>query len=305
MKVRNFIRDWREIGIRRYTESYRPTVEGIIRKHIVPRMGHLDIEKVGVLCVERFKAELLDSGLAPSTVRNAINTLSRIMDDARRWGRIKSNPCREVAKPRDTTTPEEFDNYIDTEEDLRKLLEAASDLGEDIGAFLWLMVRTGARSGEIRALDSFRDLDFSSSTVKISRKVYNGQEGTPKGRRTRVIQLTAAEMGRVRAQVLRHPESPLLFPGPGGRPWSHVAPNRWLKRACKAAGVRRITPHGLRHTAGTVMIRMGVSAEQAAHFLGHASTATTRRYVHLTGMDAEAAGMVLSGAIDGQRAGTG
>ena len=301
MLMKNFVRDWREIGIRRYTESYRPTVEGIIRKHLVPRLGDVHVEKMAVLDVERLKVEMVDLGLAPSTVRNAINTLSAIMEDARRWGRIKSNPCREVRRPKDTSTPEEFDNYVDTEEELRKLLVAADQLGDDIGTFVLLMVRTGARSGELRALDSFRDLDFSSNTVKISRKVYNGREGVPKGKRSRVIQLTPEEMSRVHSQAVRHPDSPLLFPGPGGKPWSHVAPNRWLTRACEHAGVRRITPHGLRHTAGTVMIRKGVSAEQAAHFLGHASPETTRRYVHLTGADAEAAGLVLSGAIDGKR----
>lgn len=300
MKFKKFAIQWERLSLDDYQESYHPTVLGILKKHLVPFFGENDIKKINVMDVEMLKAKVSKDGLAPSTIRSILNILSRMFSDAVLWEKTRRNPVDGVKRPKDKKTPEEFDNYIDSRDDLRKLLQSADSMGSHIGTFIWLTVRLGCRSGEIRALDKFRDLDFENNTIKLSKKVYMGQEGLPKGKKTRVIQLLPEEMERVRAQASKHPESSLLFPSKSGKPLSHVTPNRWLEDACIKAGIARVTLHGLRHTAGTMMIRNGVSAEQAAHFLGHASTNTTKRYVHLTGADAAQAGLVLSGAINGK-----
>jgi integrase/recombinase XerD len=62
---------------------------------------------------------------------------------------------------------------------------------------------------------------------------------------------------------------------------------RLVHAYCKAAGVvKRITPHSLRHTYAIGCLRSGTNIVKVAKLLGHASIATTQRYVaHLEMQD--------------------
>jgi site-specific recombinase XerD len=77
-------------------------------------------------------------------------------------------------------------------------------------------------------------------------------------------------------------ESPLVFPGRNGAPFSNQAFNARIKLACERARVPVISAHPLRHTAATLLLNeRGANLRDVQTLSGHKSLATTARYTHV------------------------
>jgi len=68
----------------------------------------------------------------------------------------------------------------------------------------------------------------------------------------------------------------------GGKLSTQGIANLLSKLGSKANLGRHITPHMLRHTVATLLMRNGVDIRVVQEFLGHASIATTQRYTHVS-----------------------
>jgi site-specific recombinase XerD len=79
------------------------------------------------------------------------------------------------------------------------------------------------------------------------------------------------------------PKSGALFLNATGERLSTQGIANIISKCRKDAGIERhITPHMLRHTVATLLLRNGVDIRVVQEFLGHASIATTQRYTHVT-----------------------
>ena len=81
--------------------------EGHVRLHVVPRLGHLQLDQIGPAELNAFYAQLLENGkvsgrggLAPGSVRHIHVALHRAFRDAVRWGDLGSNPAERCDPPR-------------------------------------------------------------------------------------------------------------------------------------------------------------------------------------------------------------
>ena len=54
-----------------------------------------------------------------------------------------------------------------------------------------------------------------------------------------------------------------------------------VKRACRQAGLKPASPHKLRHTSASLMLRQGVDIRTISEVLGHSSISATQIYTHL------------------------
>jgi site-specific recombinase XerD len=101
-------------------------------------------------------------------------------------------------------------------------------------------------------------------------------------------------------------EGQLLFADPRGddKLLTNKVLNSWYTKLAEEAGVRRMTSHGVRHTAGSSYAMMGAGQKVIASLLGHADTAATERYTHVgsgaTTALVEARWWRLRGALGGR-----
>lgn len=81
----------------------------------------------------------------------------------------------------------------------------------------------------------------------------------------------------------------LVWPRPDGRPMDAKVDRKEWDTIQEEAGVRRIKPHGARHTANTTMRKLGVDVKLAGQISGHASEESTEGYRHTDLDDARGA----------------
>lgn len=108
-----------------------------------------------------------------------------------------------------------------------------------------------------------------------------------KGNKTRIVPLTLAAQRAVKACIGKRKGGPLLLAEHGNR-LSKRQIQRIVYTLTEQAG-KKINIHGLRHTYGTRATRRGVPTVTLAKLMGHASVATTQKYVHLDSGDLEMA----------------
>lgn len=164
-----------------------------------------------------------------------------------------------------------------TEEELRRLLEEARRRGFYHYALVALCGLCGLRVSEALSL-RWADIDFEGGFVVVR---------AGKGARGRKVPAPR--------QLLEY----LKFYFSGSRPESRVI-NRsyaWAWQVVREMGERAlgkpVSPHVLRHTYATLLLKRGVDVRTVQEVLGHASLATTAAYLH--SVDLEAARRAVEG----------
>ena len=145
------------------------------------------------------------------------------------------------------------------------------------------MLNAGLRAREAREL-KIKHLDFKSGKLKVRGK----------GKKERVVWLSADDLALVRAWLTRRPGAPsgdLLFTSlDGSRPVNDRWLRRMVKRVAEQAGiVKDIHPHSLRHTFATDLLRSTKNLRLVQKALGHSNIETTTIYAHIVDEELESA----------------
>ena len=301
---RQTLADYLEDWLAAARPALRPTTaesyERAVRNWIAPRIGGLRLQAVTPQVLQRFYAELSESGrmngnggLGPRSVKLAHTVLHLALSRAAMWRLISANPAalkldlpRQVRREMTTWTAEEA----------RRFLVATKD---DRLAALWvLMLGTGMRRGEALglrwdAVDLARARLAVVTTLAVANgKPYLSEPKTPESRR--VVHLDQPVLAALRAHRKRQAadqlsagptwqESGLVFTTVVGG-W--IDPNnvrRTFDAAITRAGVPAIRLHDLRHTFATLALGAGAHAKQVQEMLGHADVSITLDiYTHVT-----------------------
>jgi integrase len=263
-------------------ESVASRYAGIIRKHIVPAIGHMKLRDVRTHHVQDLKHQWLAS-LRPSTVHKQCCLLRQALEDAFRLEMIPRNPAAAVANPSVATGREE--RRALTEEEILLLLDAAS--GTRFEMPIRFALATGVRQGEMLSL-LWTDVDLDAGLVQV--------RGTKTANSRRSVEVSAAMVQRLRSHRAQQEERAeefrgvwvdhgFVFPSLVGTRWAREPFYRDFKTLLGRSGIddpRTVTWHTLRHTAATQWIKHGIDIFTASRRLGHASASFTMdRYGHL------------------------
>ncbi len=172
-------------------------------------------------------------------------------------------------------------------EDLHRLLRApdtTTKAGKRDAAMLHLFFSTGIRLAELRSLNR-KDLNFRTREISV-----RGKRG-----KIRVVFISdvaaraleeylEARVDHLEPLFIRHPDRAVNVMPPGEEfRISRVSIHEIVKKYAREAGlVSDPSPHTLRHTFATDLLRNGADLRSVQEMLGHKDLSTTQIYTHVT-----------------------
>ena len=260
------------------------TKESIIQKKILPYFGKRKLSEITAKDVMDWQnairglTDAKGKPYSPTYLKTVHNQLSALFNHAVRYYGLQVNPA---AKAGNMGVEERREMLFWTKEEYLKFADAMMDKPLSYYAFE-MLYWCGIREGELLALTP-ADFDFEKQTVTIS-KSYQRIKGrdvitdpkTPKSNRTiKIPQFLVDEMQDYIKSLYGLEPDDRIFP------ISKAYLHHEMNRGAKAAGVKRIRIHDLRHSHVSLLIEMGFSAVAIAERVGHESIDITYRYAHL------------------------
>lgn len=234
--------------------------------------------------IRQWLAERSREGCSPRSLRRYVSSLSTYFQYLLRLGEITVNPCKGIRLPK---IGQELPMPADEKELEAILGEPLDDDADPMLLFvemrdrlaLEILYATGLRRSELLSLN---DESISESMQRL--------QVTGKRSKQRIVPLAPQLLKRIRIYrslrnhlypFVKDPGNPLLI-GNRGKRLNNSALSAIINKELAATHTARKTPHTLRHTFATSMLRAGADLRTLKELLGHSSLATTQIYTHLS-----------------------
>jgi integrase len=228
--------------------------------------------------------------MTAKTIRNIHSILSGAFATAKRWEWIAWNPAESAKPPTASRRP----LPVTSPEDVAKVIAKGRKAHPKMALYLWLVAITGARRGELCALQACDiDLDKGILHIAFNYVVVNGRQvrkdtKTHQDRYLAIDPVTCAMIGEhldtVRARLAdvgdELPEDAYVFSNDpaGASPWNPDWASHKASDLAAAAGVK-LNIKGLRHYTASQLLAARFDLRNTAARLGHGSGgATTLRH---------------------------
>jgi len=222
-----------------------------------------------------YLAHLAENGLSASSRQRHLSTLRGFFAFLEQRGYLENNPAQALRGPR---RGKRLPRHLEEDEVERLLAAPEEDKPASYRdrALLEVLYSSGCRVSELVALDE-ADVDLRRGLVLLrgkGRKERMGMLGKPAQEAIRRYFAYKGNLGLDRG--------PLFLNQRGGR-FSDRSVRRILDHCLQLAGIeRRCSPHTLRHSFATHLLRRGADLRTVQELLGHASLGSTQIYTHVS-----------------------
>ncbi|MGB8860458.1 MAG: site-specific integrase [Ilumatobacteraceae bacterium] len=266
--------------------------------HIRSGLGSIRLDRLDRSDVAQWLDELAAGGkMGRRSISIFRMVLRAALADAVDTGELRRSPASRVAMPRVVVKPD-LEREVDAWDDaaLAKFLAAIE--GHRWDGPLRLAVMYGLRRSELLGL-GWSAVDLKKGTVRIERALVevHGRPEWSDGKNARSRRKIPIDPTMVKALTVHRRfqaeerlaagaawnDNALVVATKLGNPVSPGNFDQTLERLVAAAGVPRLTSHGLRHTAATHMVRHADDIGEiraAADLLGHSPDMLMKVYAH-------------------------
>jgi len=246
----------------RYGTSLRPLLEFF---------GNYQLADISPWLIEKYKIQRRDT-VTGSTVNRDLACLRRLLNVAVINGRLEQNPFNGKQKIEFFRESKRSIKFLDEKQAAALLAECKAN--EPLYLFTWLGLNTGMRHGEILAL-KWKDVDFENSFILLPDTKNGDAQTVPMNQATIDILKKANRYGDFviskkngdRFQIMR----------------------KVFNSAARRAGLGHVTPHILRHTWATMLVKNGVSLRTVQELGRWSSISLVERYAHVADSEAKKA----------------
>ena len=288
-----YLRQWLDTKRSQVTTKTWERYESIVRTHLTPGFNGLKMSGLSPQIIRNYYRNREQVGCAARSIKQHHAVLSGACQQAVEDDLIRRNPVRSVRPPKIVQRPP--DTYSRSE--VTRLLGSAK--AEPLHALFVLAVSTGLRLGEITGL-KWSDLDIKwgepkvkRGTVQVTRSISWNRSGVAEEKQPktasslRLVSFGPSVITALRLHKATQLQQRMAFAdvwedndyvfctrigtaiNPGNFYRSHWYP------LVRKAGLKRLTFHGLRHTAATLAGEQGQHPRSVASMLGHSSVKTT------------------------------
>ncbi|WP_339063632.1 tyrosine-type recombinase/integrase [Tepidibacillus marianensis] len=299
LTLRDYLYQWLENYAKVNTAPR--TYEGyemIIRNHLAPSLGHIVLEKLKPLHIQKYYSAKLTNGrfdgmggLSAQTILHHHRVLKEALEQAIKWQLIIRNVADAVEPPR----PQKIEMVTLNKEEVSKLIEAAK--GSPLFPIIFTAIYTGMRRGEILAL-RWKDININNKMISV-RQTLQAVKGKglifkePKSGKERTVSIPDSLIEQLKKQKIKQRENKLLlgqiysdqdlvFAQKNGSPFQPSEVTRGFNKIIKESGITKVRFHDLRHTHATLLLEEGIHPKIVSERLGHSSiNITLDTYSHV------------------------
>lgn len=227
-------------------------------KVIGPHFGHLTHDQINTETCRAYVRAQRKAARKDGTIWTEMGRLRTVLEWARKGQLIPFAPM--IERP---AKPAPKDRWL-TDGEIEKLL--AVDTAPHIRLAILLMLATAARVTAALELTWDR-VDFDGGRIDLRVTA----DGPRKGRAV-VPMNEGLRAALSQAEAMKLSDNVIEW---AGQPVKSIKTG--FRKAVKDAGLKGVTPHVLRHTAGVHMAAAGVSMSRISQYMGHTSTTVTER----------------------------
>lgn len=233
-----------------------------------------DFNQVDQHIIEEYLKEISD--MNPKSISRNITSINNLFIFLLKDKSINKNPCEFIDRPKlkkslpDTLSFEEVSNILDIP------LKDKYDYRNK--AMLEILYGSGLRIGELINL-TLRDVDMENDIIRCFGK----------GSKERIVPINDYEKHFLKLYLERRSEflingnNDYLFLNNHGKKMTRQGFLKNLKKILLQKGIKKnVTPHTLRHSFASHMLKGGADLRSIQMLLGHSDISTTKIYTHIT-----------------------